>query len=71
MAAAAAVFGITIGKHAAAHHLLDIDFNVFIYKTGMETLKLFPVVLEYLNKPVFVVNWQVVYHGYIADYSII
>ena len=67
MAAAAAVFGIAIGKQAAAHHLLDISLNVFIHKVWMKTLKTFPVVLEYLDKPVFVVDLPVIYHGYIAD----
>ncbi len=70
MAAATAVFGIAIGEHAAAHHLLDIDLYVVIYKIWMETFKLLPVVLEYLDKPVFMINWQVVYHGYIVNYSI-
>ena len=71
MTAAAAVFGITIGEQAATHHPLDIGLYVVIYKIWMETFKLFPMVLEYLNKSVFMVDWQVVYHGYSVNYSII
>lgn len=63
------VFSIAILKQATAHHLLDIGLYVFIYKLRMETLKLPPVVLEYLDKPVFVVDWLVVYLGHISNYT--
>jgi hypothetical protein len=71
MAAATAVFGIAIGEHAASHHLLDIILNVFIHKVWIKTLELFPVVSKYLDKPVFVINWKVIYHGTTCNYSII
>jgi len=60
MAAAATVFSVAIGEQAAIHHFLHIGLYVFIHKVGMESFELFPMVLEYLDEPVFVINRPVV-----------
>ena len=39
---------------------MDIGLNVFICKVRMKKLKLFPMVSEYLNKPVFIINRLIV-----------
>ena len=60
MAAAAAVFSVAIGEHSAAHHLLDICLYVLIYKIRVEAFELLPMVTEYLDEPVFVINGAII-----------